>query len=201
MSNESEIAKVQRDKLNKEWMYDHGIDIENRIIRVVGAIGTGTIEEDVEGDSFDFSMCEIGMSLLERLSSEPITFKINSPGGDCYDALAIIGRMKSSPCQIITEGYGHVMSAATLILMAGNKRRLSKYCVPMFHKMSYMAAGSHDDVTEQVKQNDKEQQLWCGIYEEFSKQEASFWMSKMRKKEYYPTPQELLELGAVDELI
>lgn len=195
------LAQVQRDKLNKEWMYDHGIDIENRIIRVVGAIGSDSSEAEVESDTFDFGMCEIGMSLLERISDEPITFKINSPGGDCYDALAIIGRMKASPCQIITEGYGHVMSAATLILMAGNVRKMSKYCVPMFHKMSYMAAGSHDDVQDQVNQSDKEQKLWCGIYEEFSGKDAAWWMLKMKKKEYYPTPQELLELGAVDELI
>ena len=193
-------SNVELEKLEREYALDHGIDFENRVIRVTGAIGTpGPMSDD--GDYFDFNLCDFALTRFEKDPDLPVTLKINSPGGECYEALAIIGRLKSSQCAIITEGYGHVMSAATLILMGGDIRKLSKYCISMFHEISYGVGGNHEDVKEHVLQSEKEMKRWAGYYEEFSKKSAKWWLGKMKKKEYYPTPKEMLEVGAVDEII
>jgi len=190
-------TELDKFKFDNELNLSQGLDISSRTIRITGCIGYFPGEDDF----YDFNLLDISMSKLESISSDPITLKINSPGGGCYEALAMIGRMKASKCEVITEAYGHCMSAATLVLMAGDVRRMSRYCVPMFHKMSYGAVGSHDDIKEQVDQAEKEQAHWASYYEEFSNKPKKFWLSKMTKKDYYPTPDELLKFGAIDEII
>jgi len=190
------------DKHYLDLNLDQGIDIKNRIIRITGTIGDCSSPLSGGGEYFDFNLLEIALTKMESISpTEAITLKINSPGGIVYEALAIIGRMKVSPCPIITEGYGHVMSAATLILMAGDIRRLSRFTSTMFHAMQYGTDGDHDNIKEHVAQAEKEMKQLASYYEEFSNKPASFWTRKMKKKEYYPTAQEMLEMGAIDEVI
>ena len=63
-----------------------------------------------------------------------ITIRLHSEGGSVYEALAIVGRIEKCKCQIITEGYGAIMSAATLILASGDKRRISRLAWFMVHE-------------------------------------------------------------------
>jgi hypothetical protein len=74
---------------------------------------------------------------MESEDKSTVTIKINSPGGSTYDAMAIIGRIRSAKCYIVTEGYGQIMSAASLILASGRKRRINKYAFLMWHEASY----------------------------------------------------------------
>jgi len=188
-------------KLNLEHAIDHGVDFENRIIRITGAIGSPS-PLDTEDSYFDFNTLDFALTRMEKEDPiKRITIRINSFGGECYEALAIIGRMKASPCEIVTEGFGAIMSAATLILMAGDIRKLSKYCISMFHEIGYGVAGQHESIKEQVLQSEKELKLWASYYESFSNKSVRFWLSKMKKKEYYPTPKQMLEFGAIDEII
>jgi len=186
-------SDVEAQKLHLEYAFDNGIDFKNRIIRITTSIGEG---------GFTFDYLDGAMNEMENHSkTEPITIKINSPGGDVYETFAMMGRIKNSSCPIITEAYGHCMSAATLLLMCADRRKISKYCVAMFHKISYHIAGSHDDITDHVKQSEIEMKNLIGFYEEFSNKPARFWTAKITKKEFYPSPKDLLEYGAVDEII
>ena len=130
---------IDKEKLRLEYLFDQGVNFVDRVIQV---------NEEIGEESFSF--IDSALSELERSSKKTITIRINSPGGSVYDALAIIGRLNSSNCRIVTEGYGHVMSAATLLLAAGKKRRMSKYCVFMAHQMSYYIGGSHAETKEEV---------------------------------------------------
>lgn len=203
MSSEKQDSKLDTLKHELEVNLEHGMDFKNRIIRISGSIGdcSSPLAGGSE-DYFDFNLLDIAMTKMEQESeTQPITIKINSEGGLVYEALAMIGRIKNSPCTIITEGYGSVMSAATLILMAGDTRRLSRFCCTMFHSMQYGTDGAHDDIKDQVAQADKEMKKLAGYYEEFSTEKASFWTRKIKKKEYYPTAEEMLSHGAIDEVI
>lgn len=178
------------EKLRLEYSFDHGVNFRDRVIQITGPIG------DAIFDHIDAALSE-----LERQNKKSITIRINSPGGSVYDALAIVGRLTASPCRIITEGYGHVMSAAVLVLACGDKRRMSKFSWFMHHKSSYMVGGSHDDVVEEVQQMEREERFWARWMQEFSSQDAKFWLSSVRKKNFYATAEECLKLGVIDELI
>ena len=71
---------IEAEKLKLEYALDHGIDFENRTIRVTGAIGGGSGGLFGGDDEyFDFNLCDFALSEMEKRSHDPITLKINSP--------------------------------------------------------------------------------------------------------------------------
>lgn len=202
------MAKTKTDfeyeKLRLEYIFTSGVDFKNRTVRVCGQIGSPQYGPfgDMSEDFCDFNIIDSALTEMEKESiDKPITIKINSPGGSVYEALSIVGRLKASPCQIITEGYGHVMSSATLILACGDVRKLSKYCVSMFHQSSYGVSGSHEEIKEAVQQAEREEKLWARWIAELSNKSESFWYKTVKKKNVYLTSEEMLKYGVVDEIV
>lgn len=191
MSKTPKELHLEQEKLRLEYLFEQGIDLKHRIIRITGPIGDGTFEE------FDCQLTELEKSNARKT----VTVRINSPGGSVYDALAIVGRIKSSSCPVITEGYGHIMSAATLVLAAGKRRKMSMYAWFMFHKSQYMVGGSHDDVIEAVEQAEREEKFWAKWMAEMSEKDAKFWYNSAKKKDFYMTAEECLKVGIIDEII
>ena len=180
---------MELEKLRLGYHFEEGVNFRDRVIQL-----------DDEITESSFALFDAALSEMERGSKKTVTIRINSPGGSVYDALAIIGRITSSPCRIVTEGYGHIMSAATLLLASGKKRRISKYCIFMAHQMTYHVMGSHGDTKEEVEQVERQERLWCDWMAEVSNKDAKFWYDKTYKKNLYLTATECLEYGVVDEI-
>jgi len=153
--------------LNRQYLFEYGVNFKERII---------TISEEIGEGSFD--LVDAALQEMESLNKKPITIRIKSPGGSVYEAIAIVGRIKSSPCPIITEGYGMVMSAATMLLSAGTKRRVSRYTWFMHHESAYSVGGRHSEVKAYVAQAEREEQVWAVWMAELTKKNARFWASK-----------------------
>lgn len=182
-------AKVNAEALHLELAFDRGINLRDRIIQITG---------DIEPPLFDF--VDAAMTEMERESRRSITLKIHSNGGSVYEALAIIGRIERSPCVVHTEAYGAVMSAATLILACGAKRRMSRRAWFMHHESSYILEGRHSTNKAYVTQADREERAWAEAMASFSNKSADFWLSKGTHIDVYFSAEELLEFGVVDEL-
>jgi ATP-dependent Clp protease protease subunit len=168
----------------------YGIDLNSRVIQLVGEIN-------------DMAFCHIdtALTLMEAKGRSAVTIRIHSPGGSVYSALAIISRIRSSKCQIITEAYGSCMSAATLILAAGKKRRMGAAAIVMHHEAAYEIGGTHTQVKHVAKQVEREEALWCGLMEEYTGTSASIWSERGRLGEdWYLDAEECKELGIVDEI-
>lgn len=171
------------------YSFDHGADFQRRIIQLTG---------DVDADMFD--RVDAAMTEMEAESKKAITVKINSFGGEVYQAMAIVGRLRESKCQIVTKGYGPIMSAATLILAAGDKRLCSAFSWFMHHESSYEVEGRHSEVKAYVIQSEREERQWADWMAEFTKRPAAFWLENGTSKDTYFTAEELAEMGVVDEL-
>jgi ATP-dependent protease ClpP protease subunit len=176
--------------LQLEYLFDYGVNFKDRII---------TLTEVIEYPMFD--ILDGAMSIMEAESKKAITIRIKSVGGDVYSTLALVGRLKSSKCKIITEGYGEVMSAAVLVLACGEKRRISKYAFFMHHEASYEVEGRHSANKNTVAQMEKEEKQWAKWMASFSKKDEKFWLTKGITFDAYFTPEELLKMGVVDEII
>lgn len=195
---EKEIKNsVEAEKLRLDYVFESGVDFKNRIVRVSGVITGSSFEETF----CSFDIIDGALTEMEKESNEPITLKVNSPGGEVYEGLAIVGRIKNSPCTIITEGYGHVMSASTLILACGDIRRMSRYCTFMCHQSSYGVAGSHEQVKEQVEQMERSEKSWAKWMAEVSSKSEAFWYKTVKKKDVYLSAEEVLKYGVIDEII
>ncbi len=181
---------VQMFELKMDTALKYGINIQSRTIQLVGEI-----------DENMFILVETALTLLENDSKAKITIKINSPGGSVYDALAIVGRMEASTCKIVTEAYGAVMSAAGLVLAAGNKRRMSKRAWFMYHEASYEPGGTHSQIKHVTAQIEKEERAWINAMAEFTEAPAEYWAREGKAgKDLYLTAQECLTFGVIDEV-
>lgn len=181
--------KLSLMQIHLESIFERGVNFKERII---------TITDEIGFPAFDF--LDAAMTEMETHSRKTITIKIHSEGGSVYEAMAIVGRMKKSKCKIITEGYGAVMSAATLILAAGDERRISEFAWFMHHEASYGAEGRHSQVKDLVAQMEKEERIWSDWMAKFSEKDAKFWYKAGENKDTYFTAQELIDLGVADEI-
>lgn len=181
---------LETTSLNLKYWVEHGVNIKTRTILLTGSV-----------DSDMFSLVETALTELERYNQRTVTIRINSEGGDVTDALAIVGRIRNSKVRIIVEAYGACQSAATLILAAGDKRRISRYCLFMHHESSYSAEGRHSNIKAEVMEMDRQEKLWARWMGEFSLKPAEFWENKGRFTDIYFTPEQLLALGVVDSII
>lgn len=182
-------SKLTQAALILEYAFAYNVNFKERVI---------TISREI--DEAEFDRVDNALTELESQSRKSVTIRINSPGGQVYHALAIIGRMKRSHCQIVTEGYGHIMSAATLILAAGDKRKVSSYSFFMHHESSYGVEGRHSQIKDYVKQAEREEQKWAEWMSQFTQKDKSFWLKKGVGSDAYFDADELLKLGVVDEV-
>jgi len=172
------------------YAFEYGVDFKNRTITLSGEIIQGW-----------FDIVDAALTQMESEGKSKVTVKINSPGGDTYEAMAVVGRITSSKCHIVTEGFGHIMSAATLILACGDKRRMSKYAYFMWHEAGY---GLEDRISvhkSTLKQVEREEKLWCDTMAEFSNQSEEFWRTKGIHIDAYFDANDLLEFDVIDEVI
>lgn len=172
------------------YLFEDGVDFQRRVISL-----TGDVDESM------FMKLDAALSEMESESRAAITIKINSPGGFVYQAMAIVGRMRHSKCKIVTCGYGAVMSAATLILAAGDKRLISKYAWFMHHESQYAVEGRHSEIKASVAQGEREEAQWAGWMADFSNKPKEFWLKNGTHVDSYFSAEELLDLGVADELV
>lgn len=181
--------KLTMTALNLNIAFEYGVNFKERTI---------TISTDI--DPSLFTLVDIALTEMEAQSKRAVTIRINSPGGDTYAAMAIVGRLKNSKCQIVTEGYGHIMSAATLLLACGDRRRISKYAWFMHHEASYGVDGRHSVIKETVAQVEREEKAWNYWMGQFTSMPAEFWDKHGIGKDAYFSADKLVELGVADEI-
>lgn len=200
-NNKSELTVnfsdlIELKELHLDTQFTRGINFEDRII-----ILSGTIDQPM------FDNIEIALTIMENEDAEkPVTIKINSPGGSVDEALAIVGRMKESKCVIETKGYGAIMSAATLILAAGDKghRHISKYARFMHHCSSYeVDTTRHSEMKDIISAMEKDEEAWASNMAELTKKtnkSKKFWKEQGSKKDAYFNAKDLVRLGVVDDI-
>ena len=172
------------------YTFEYGVDFQNRTITLTGEIQHGW-----------FDIVDAALTQMEAQDKSTVIIKINSPGGDTYEAMAVVGRIKSAKCHIVTEGYGHIMSAATLILASGKKRKMSKFAKFMWHEASYGIEGRHSEIKATAKQVEEEEKLWAETMAEFSNKDSKFWMKTGIHIDKHFFADELVDLGVIDEVI
>ena len=178
-------------QLQTDILMTHGVNLATRSFVING---------DIEAKLFE--IVDAKLALIERESNEPITIKLNSTGGDPYSAWAIVSRIKSSPCHIIIEAHGCVASAATMILAAGDHKRVSKYCTVMFHESSIDDfSGKFSDMKDVAHALNQEEKMYTEFLAKASKKSSKFWANMIQsKRDVYLTARELLRMGIIDEV-
>lgn len=73
------------------------------------------------------------LHFLESLSQDPITVVLNNPGGELYQAMAIVDSIRACKSEVIVKVVGVAMSAGSIILQAADKRIVTPNSTLMVH--------------------------------------------------------------------
>lgn len=104
---------------------------------------------DVIGDFWfgGVSALDVAELLMEHKDAETIVVRINSPGGDVFDGVAIFNSLIAHHADVEVQIDGLAASAASLIAMAGNTIRMGQATQLMLHRAWTIGLGNEEDLT------------------------------------------------------
>lgn len=187
-----ETAKLQN------WLevyFGYGVDVPNRRVFLSDDVSDASISDIVKG-----------LYLMETMSNEePIEVFISSFGGDTYEMFALYDIFMTLAAPVHTFAYGKCMSAAPLLLAAGEKgqRWCSPHCWFMLHDMSVETHGTQSQIREESKHSDKMLETWFKLLAKHSSEgkDARFWKTKCSKAhDVYFSAEEAIEWGIADKI-
>jgi len=93
-----------------------------------------------------------------------IHLRINSPGGDVFEALAMHNALTRHPAQVITHIDSLCASAATFVALAGDEVRMADNALFMIHEPWTVAGGNAEAFQKQADLLDTVAEQIVGIY-------------------------------------
>lgn len=172
-------------------LFDRNVNFRERIIY---------LNDDIDECSLELVMK--AFDEMDKNTELPIRVEISSYGGSVYDMMGIVDRIRSSPCHVITRGWGKIMSAATFILASGDERLMGRYSWVMMHQISDWLKGSLNELKNELKHTDSLETQMLEMYELFSKnQTRAKTFEKLCEKNCYLTAEQTLKLGLIDKII
>ncbi len=129
----------------------------------------------------------------------PIQLYLNSFGGDLFAGISAYHYIRQLQHPVHVHVVGCAMSAASLILLAGEHRSISKYATVLIHQLRTSFWGRHDELVDESKNMllvMKQLQL---LYQErtgLPKQK----IESLLKHDLYLSPEECLKLGFVQNI-
>ena len=149
---------------------------------------------------------EEGNTVEEKEPVKPITFMLNTPGGNADEMFALydIMRMHRDNCEIHTFGIGKVMSAGVLLLAAGTKgqRKVGKHCRIMIHSVIGGSSGSFHNLENEMEEIRYIQNTYIKALSEETGTSYNQ-LKKMidRKVNVYLSAEEAVKLGIADIIV
>lgn len=142
-------------------------------------------------------------ALLRDAGPGPINVRLNSPGGDVFDGVAIHSLLARHPGTVTVYVDGLAASAASFIMLAGDRIVSARNAFVMIHDAmtgTYGNANTHTDAAELLE---KVSDNIADMYAERAGEDPQHWRALMTSKGedgHWMTGQEALESGLVDEL-
>jgi ATP-dependent Clp endopeptidase proteolytic subunit ClpP len=138
-----------------------------------------------------------------RDPGEPITIRINSPGGAVIDGFALfdtILRLRRKGHFITTHGIGMIASMATVLMQAGDERVLDKNSWFMVHEIGSRVGGKTSDMEDELKFIKRLQERILDIYVERTILNKAQISRRWKKTDDWMDSNEALKLGFVDRV-
>ena len=93
---------------------------------------------------------------LAALGDVPeLTLRINSPGGDVFEGIAVYNALARFPAKVTVHIDGLAASAASLVAMAGNKTLIAENAMVMVHRPWTALMGDAPELRRQAETLDK----------------------------------------------
>lgn len=137
---------------------------------------------------------------LVRLDADEIDLRLNSPGGEVFDGLAIYNSLKQHKAKITVYVDGLAASAASFIAQAGDEIIMARNATMMIHDGIAFAYGNEADLRETADLLGKVSNNIADIYAQRAGQNVEYWRDLMRN-ELWMNGSEAVEFGLADRVL
>ncbi len=136
---------------------------------------------------------------LAQISAKDITVRMNTPGGDVYDGIAIHSVLKNHPANVTVKVEGLAASIGSVIAMAGDKIIMSKYATMMIHDAMGAVFGNAEDHTTASEVLNKISTTLAQIYADRAGGDVEEWRAMMLAETWFDS-KEAVEFGLADAI-
>lgn len=143
------------------------------------------------------------VAALETITTPNIRVRINSPGGDVFDGLAIYNALANHKANISCVVDGLAASAASFIALAGATVSIHESAMVMIHRAWGFAMGNQADMAEMANVLTKIDAQLAGIYAKQTGKSADEMAALMAGDVdgTWFTAQEAAAMNLVDEIV
>lgn len=166
-------------------------------IMIYGRIGGGGWFDD------GISANDVAAALREA-GPGPVNVRINSGGGDVFDGVAIHSLLARHPGTVTTYVDGLAASAASFIMLAGERVVASRNSMVMIHDAMTGVFGAKARLARALELLDKVSDNIADMYAEKAGEDVAYWRAKMEENGedgVWYTGQEALDVGLVDDVV
>lgn len=136
---------------------------------------------------------------LADVTAPSIHLRVNSPGGDVFDGVAIANLLRAHRATVNASVYGLAASAASFICMAADSVTMMPNSNMMIHDAMGGCRGNAGDMRELADLLDKVSDNIASMYAAKAGGEASAWRDVMRGEQWYDA-QEAVDAGLADHI-
>ncbi len=150
-------------------------------------------------------------NFLNGAGRQDVVFNIASEGGSIFEGLAIAGIISEYAGQSTAKGIGIVASAATVIMLAADKKEMTKNSFFMIHNSSAAVDGNATELERTKELLEKVDEQMAAIYVsqiaskgkliDGSFDKTSKKVKEMMDKETWLTAEEAKDMGFIDEVV
>lgn len=149
---------------------------------------------------FPFNDAAEMIRTLSEMKQGKITVRINSPGGDVFDAMAIFNALQSHKSKIVTRIESLAASSASFIALAGKEVQAYQNAMVMIHEPWSYSAGNQYDLREVADILEKISGNMVDIYAQNTNVGKREWRDLMKAETWW-TAKEAKEKGFVDTIL
>lgn len=141
-------------------------------------------------------------SIVKDIASAtgPIRMKLNTPGGNVFDGIAIYSAMRASKNEISVDIEGIAASAGAIIAMGGTKINMAENAFLMIHEAWTLMVGNASDLRKEADVLEKIDEQIVNIFSKKSGKDNKE-VKKALSAETWFNGQEAMDWGLIDNII
>ncbi|MBM4580988.1 hypothetical protein GS452_25650 [Rhodococcus hoagii] len=136
---------------------------------------------------------------IKGLDTDEIVVRINSPGGDAFDGIAIMNALRAHSATVTVRVDGLAASAASVIAMAGDEIIMGEGAQMMIHEAWLYTSGAADYLRSEADRLDKMTDSITSLYARRAGGEFDEWRALVAAETWF-TAEEAVAAGLADRV-
>lgn len=136
---------------------------------------------------------------LGQVTARRISLRLNSPGGEIFDGIAIHNSLRQHPAHVTVHVDGLAASIASVIAMAGDRIVMAPHAQMMIHNARAGEQGEAKDMRRMADLLDRQSENIARIYAERAGGTPKQWATRMDVETWF-SDREAVAAGLADEV-